>query len=117
MATAVSLFTAVGPTQVAQNSRSALTLDILACDENSPTAEGQLDWPDNPTRLSLGDGLTQYDMGAVVGNWVLVVSVAGVLMGLSKKIKLRTSAFSWDNDIAGYVFNHSYDNVCDDFTS
>ncbi|MEI6806058.1 MAG: hypothetical protein WCK49_06080 [Myxococcaceae bacterium] len=93
VATAVSLFTAVGPTQVAQNSRSALTLDILACDENSPTAEGQLDWPDNPTRLSIGDGLTQYDMGAVVGNWVLVVSVAGVLMGLSKKLSLEQAHF------------------------
>lgn len=93
VATAVSLFTAVGPTQVAQNSRAALTLDILACDENSPTAEGPLDWPDNPTRLSIGDGQMQYDLGAVVGNWVLVVSVAGGLLGLSRKLSLEQAHF------------------------
>lgn len=82
----VSMITAVGPTQVAQNARSGLTLDLLACDEGLPVQEGQLGWADNPTQISLGNDWLQYHSGAVVGNWALMTGAVAVWTGVAYKM-------------------------------
>lgn len=86
VSTAVSAFTAVGPTQVAQNARSGLTLDLLACEEGLPVQEGQLGWAENPTQISIGSDWLQYHSGAVVGNWALMAGAVAVWGGVAYKM-------------------------------
>lgn len=86
VSTAVSMVTAVGPTQVAQNARAGLTLDLLACDEGLPVQEDKLAWPDNPTQLTLGNDWLQYHFGAVVGNWALMSGATAVWVGVAHKM-------------------------------
>lgn len=86
VSTAVSMMTAVGPTQVAQNARSGLTLDLLACDEGSPVQEGPLGWAENPTQLALGGDWLQYHFGAVLGNWALMSVAVAIWSGVAYKM-------------------------------
>ncbi|MEI6806464.1 MAG: hypothetical protein WCK49_08170 [Myxococcaceae bacterium] len=89
----VSLFTAVGPTQIGQNSRSGAALELLGCDNNTEPEEGQLSWQDNPLQLSIGNSSLQYHVGAVVGNWALFVGVAGICKGVALKLGYDKAGF------------------------
>ncbi|MBH1989348.1 MAG: hypothetical protein I8H75_02050 [Myxococcaceae bacterium] len=83
----------VDPTQIAQNARSGLTVDLLSCNEALSVQAGPLPWASSPTRLALGDDWLRYDEGAVIGNWVLMTGVLVIGAGVAHKMGFEVVQF------------------------
>ncbi|MBH1988592.1 MAG: hypothetical protein I8H75_03860 [Myxococcaceae bacterium] len=72
------------PSQIAQTSRAQSLQSIISCNNDSPAAQA-LAWSDNPTTLTVGSGATAEELGAVIGNWVLLVGIASGWTLLAQK--------------------------------
>jgi len=83
----------VGVMQVAHHARMTSILKIVSCKNDFAPQDEAPAFLESPTQLSIGDGVHQYDLGTVIGNWVLQGGIAIVWVGAAKYLGDKETRF------------------------